>query len=152
MLRVSTSVVTAFATAFVLLLAGEAAAAEIKIQSAVGMKAVLDELGPQFERTSGHTLKMKFGNLGTVSKRIEDGETADVAILPRQGIDRLVGRGRASAANVTVLARAGIGLAVRKGARKPDVATPQALKRTLLEAKSITYLNVIQELLLLAYV
>ena len=62
-------------------------------------------------------------------------------ILPRQGIDRLVGPGTARSTSVTVLARAGIGLAVRKGALKPDIATPQALKHALLEAKSVTYLD-----------
>jgi len=139
--RPARSVVRAFAAAFFLVQAGNAAATEIKIPSAVGMKAVLDELGPTFERASGHMLQIEFGNLGTVLKRVEGGETADVVILPRQGIDRFVGKGTASSANVTVLAQAGIGLAVRKGALKPDIATPQALKHTLLAAKSITYLD-----------
>jgi molybdate transport system substrate-binding protein len=64
-----------------------------------------------------------------------------VVILPRQGINRLVGPGTARSTSVTVLARAGIGLAVCKGALKPDIATPQALKHALLEAKSVTYLD-----------
>jgi molybdate transport system substrate-binding protein len=135
------SLVTAFAAAFFLFQAGNATATEIKILSAVGMKAALDELGPKFERASGHTLRIEFANLGAVLKRAEDGETADVVILPRQGIDRLVGPGTARSTSVTVLARAGIGLAVRKGALKPDIATPQALKHALLEAKSVTYLD-----------
>jgi molybdate transport system substrate-binding protein len=133
--------VTAFTAALFPLQASNAAATEIKILGAVGMKAVLDELGPKFERASSHTLKIEFGNLGTVLRRVEDGETADVIILPLQGIDRLVGQGTARSANVTVLARAGVGLATRRGALKPDTATPDTLKRTLLEAKSITYLD-----------
>src|SRR6266576_2455602 len=135
------SLVTAFAAALFLFQAGNATATEIKILSAVGMKAALDELGPKFERASGHTLRIEFANLGAVLKRVEDGVTADVVILPRQGIDRLVGQGTARSTSVTVLARAGIGLAVRKGAPKPDIATPQALKHALLEAKSVTYLD-----------
>lgn len=68
-------------------------------------------------------------------------QTADVIVLPRQGIDRFVTDGKASSGNVTVLARAGLGVAVRKGALKPDIATPEALKRALIDAKSVTYLD-----------
>jgi molybdate transport system substrate-binding protein len=71
------SLVTAFAAALFLFQAGNATATEIKILSAVGMKAALDELGPKFERASGHTLRIEFANLGAVLKRVEDGETAD---------------------------------------------------------------------------
>lgn len=131
----------ALAAAFLLSQAGIADAAEIKILSAVGMKVVLEDLGPKFERASGHTLTIEFGNLGTVLKRVEDGQTADVVILPRQGIDRFVTDGKTSSDNVTALARAGIGVAVRQGAPKPDITTPEGLKRALIDAKSVTYLD-----------
>jgi molybdate transport system substrate-binding protein len=74
-------------------------------------------------------------------KRVQGGETADVVIIPRQGIDGFVMDGKASAGNVTAIARSGLGVAVRKGAPKPDISSPEALKRTLLAAKSITYPN-----------
>ena len=131
----------ALAAALLLPQAGIAGDAEIRILSAVGMKAVLEDLGPKFERASGHTLVIEFGNLGAVLKRVQGGQTADVIVLPRQGIDRFVAEGKASSDKVTVLARAGIGIAVRQGAPKPDIATPEALKRALLEAKSVTYLD-----------
>jgi len=105
------------------------------------MQAVMEDLGPKFERATGHKLAITFATGGAAVKRAQDGETADVVIAPRQGIDGLVKDGKAAADNVTALARTGISVAVRKGAPRPDISSPEALKRTLLAAKSITYLN-----------
>ena len=115
--------------------------AVIKVLSVNAIQEVMEDLGPKFERASGHKLAITFATLGGVVELVEGGETADVIIIPRQGIDSLVKDGKASAGNVTVIARSGIGVAVRKGAPKPDVSSPEALKRTLLAAKSITYSN-----------
>ena len=126
---------------FLLVVGIAAEAAELKVLSAIGMQAVMEDLVPKFERTSGHKLAITFATLGAAVKRVQDGETADVVIIPRQGIDTLVKDGKAVADNVTVLARAGIVVAVRKGAPKPDISSPDALKRTLLAAKSIAYVD-----------
>jgi molybdate transport system substrate-binding protein len=101
----------------------------------------MEDLGPKFERASGHQLVITFATLTGIVKRVQDGETADVVVIPRQGIDGFVQAGKVAAGNVTVLARSGIGVAVRKGAPKPDISSPEALKRTLLAAKSIAYPN-----------
>lgn len=122
-------------------LVGIASAAEMKVLSALSIKGIMDDLAPKFERASGHKLAISYGALGTVMKRIQDGETADVVILPQQGIDTLVKEGKAAVANVTVIAHSNMGVAVRKGAPKPDISTPEAFKRTLLAAKSIIYAN-----------
>lgn len=122
-------------------LTGIGNAAEIKVLSALSIKGVIDNLAPKFERASGHKLNISYGALGVVTKRIQDGETADVVILPRLGIDTLVKEGKASAGDVTVIAHSNMGVAVRKGAAKPDISTPEAFKRTLLAAKSIIYAN-----------
>jgi len=124
---------------FLLVVGLAAEAAEIKVLSGFGMRAIMEDLGPKFERASGHKLAITFGNMGAVVKRVQGGETADVVIIPRQGIDSFVKDGKAIAGNVTVIARSGISVAVRKGAPKPDISSPEALKRTLLAAKSITY-------------
>lgn len=126
---------------FLLVVGIAAEAAEIKVISANGMQAVMEDLGPKFERASGHTLAITFANLGAIVKRVQGGETADVVVVPQQGIDRFLKDGNAEMENVTVLALSGIGVAVRKGAPKPDISSPEALKRTLLAAKSITYPN-----------
>ena len=132
-------VTTGFAALMVL--ANAAAAAEIKVLSAIGMQSVLEDLGPRFERATGHKLAITFATLGGVVKRVQDGETADVVVIPQQGIDTLVKDGKAPAGNVTVLARSGIVVLVRQGAPKPDISSPDALKRTLLAAKSLSYVD-----------
>src|SRR5262245_17085916 len=119
-----------------LLLVGiEAGGAEIKVLSAIGMRVVMEDLGPKFERTSGHKLAITFDSLGGSVKRVQAGETPDVVVIPRSGIDGFLKDGKANADNVTVIARSGIGVAVRKGAPKPDISSPEAFKRTLLAAK-----------------
>jgi molybdate transport system substrate-binding protein len=127
---------------FLLMVGIAAEAAEIKVLSAIGMQAVMEDLGPKFERATGHKLAITFDLLGGVVKRVQGGETTDVVVIPRQGIDGFVKEGKVAADNVTVIARSGLGVAVRQGgAPKPDISSPEALKRTLLAAKSITYSN-----------
>jgi molybdate transport system substrate-binding protein len=114
---------------------------ELKVLSANGMREVVQDLGPKFESASGHRLSIAFATVGVIVKRIQDGEMVDVVVIPRDGINRLVKDGKASAEALAVLASSGIGLIVRKGAPKPDISTPEALKLTLITAKSITYLD-----------
>lgn len=130
-----------FGFIFLLLLGIHAEAAEVKVLSAIGMQAVMEDLGPKFERASGHKLAISFATAGATVKLVQAGEPADVVIVPQPGIDGLVKDGRAAAGNVTVVSRSGVGVAVRKGATKPDISSPEAFKRTLLAAKSITYSN-----------
>ena len=126
---------------FLLMLGMNADAAELKVLSAIGMQSFLEDLEPEFERATGHKLSISFATAGAAVKRAQGGEAADVVIATRQGIDGLVKNGKASANNVTVLASAGISVAIRKGAPKPDISSPDALKRTLLAAKSISYVD-----------
>ncbi len=134
------SVVAASNIGFIcLLLVGIAAeAAELTVLSA-GVRAVMEDLGPKFERATGHKLVITFGTRTGVVKRIQDGETGDVVVIPRRGIESMAKDGKVVAGTETVLARSGVGVAVRKGAPKPDISSPEALKRTLLAAKSISY-------------
>ena len=132
---------TVFAALMVLAYATAAEAAEIKVLSVVAMRSVLEDLGPRFERATGHKLAISFATAGAVVKRAQGGEAADVVIAARRGIDDLVKNSKAAAENVTALASAGISVAVRKGAPKPDISSPDALKRTLLAAKSISYVD-----------
>jgi molybdate transport system substrate-binding protein len=123
---------------FLLVIGNAAEAAEIKILSALGMQAVMEDLGPKFERATKHKLAITFVTMGEAVKLVQAGETADVVVIPQQGIDSMVKDGKAAAGNVTVVARSGLGVAVRKGAPKPDISSPEALKRTLLAARSIS--------------
>jgi len=125
-----------------LLLGGKAAeSAEVKVLCANGMQTVMEDVAPKFERATGHKLVIAFATGGATVKRARDGEPADVVIAPQRGIDGLVKDGKVAAGAVTAVASTGISVAIRKGAPKPDISSPEALKRTLLAAKSITYLN-----------
>jgi molybdate transport system substrate-binding protein len=125
----------------VLVMSLAAQAAELKGLSAIGMRLVMEDLGPKFEQATGHKLDLTFAAGGTVVERVQGGETADVVLLPRPALERLMRDGKLVAGSETLLTRSGIGVAVRKGAPKPDISSPEALKRTLLAAKSITYSN-----------
>lgn len=116
-------------------------AAEIKAICAAGMQDVLTDLAPLFERATGHKLTLTFATGGAAVQRARDGEAFDVVIAPAPGVDGLVKDGKIAAANVGTIARTGISVAVRKGAPKPDISSPDALKQSLLAAKSVTYLN-----------
>jgi molybdate transport system substrate-binding protein len=114
-------------------------AAEIKVLCALGIKAVMDDLKPTFERASGHRLAMTFAPLGAMVKLVQGGETADVVIVPQQGMDRFVKSGKVNTDSLRLLARSGMAVAVRKGSPRPDISTPDAFRAALLAAKSITY-------------
>ncbi len=113
-----------------------ARAADIDAMITTAMKAAVDELAPPFERASGHTLHIVYGPSGGLARRLAGGETADVVIVESRVLDELIKQGRVAPGR-TDLARTAIGIAVRKGARRPDVSSADALRRALLAAKSI---------------
>lgn len=124
---------------FLAVAATGAQAAEVKCLCPLAMRALFAELGPEFERPSGHKLTAEFATLGVNADRVTKGEPADVAILLPRQVDELEKQGRLLAGSRTELARVGYGAVVRKNAPKPDIASVEALKRTLLGAKSISY-------------
>ncbi|MBI4189246.1 MAG: substrate-binding domain-containing protein [Betaproteobacteria bacterium] len=133
-------VAAGFAALVYLTQAGVPDAAEIKVFSGFGIQKVMEDLGPKFERATGYKLAMTFDNGPPFVKRVRDGEIVDVIVGSQERIvDPLVKDGKIVADSVTVLANTGVSVAVRKGAPKPDVSSPEALKRTLLAAKSISY-------------
>ena len=118
-----------------------AQADDIRVFSSVAMRAVLDELAPRFERETRHHLVITYGVAAVLKGRIESGESYDVAILTPAQIDDLIAAAKAGGPR-TVIARSGLGLMVKAGASKLDVATVDAFKRTLLAAPSLTYVPV----------
>jgi molybdate transport system substrate-binding protein len=108
-----------------------------------GTAAAFVALAPQFERATGHTVVTLATSTGlgadSIASRVRRGEPVDLVILSRAGIDELVGEGKVAAASRVDLARSNIGMAVRRGAPQPDIRTVDALKRALLEAKSVAY-------------
>jgi molybdate transport system substrate-binding protein len=109
----------------------------IKVLSTTAMKTVLDELAPQFERTKGHRLDLNFGPSLQHEARLSEGEAADVTILSASGAKSLAASGKIADGSLVDLVRSSLGVAVQKGAPKPDISSAQAFKRTVLAAKSI---------------
>jgi len=103
------------------------------------LQSVMEELGPKFEKASGYKLTITFGVSGALAKRIQDGETADLLVSTRNAVDGLIAAGKVAPGFDTTLARSMVGVAVRRGAQKPDISTTDAFKRTLLGAKAISY-------------
>ena len=131
---------TALSAAAVLLAASAAASAEeILVLSSVGIKAVVDELAPNFEKASTNDVTPTFGLAGALKTRIEGGERFDVAILTPALLDELIAKGLVAADSRTVVARVGLGLMIKAGAPKPQVGSVDEFKRTLLAARSVTY-------------
>ena len=101
------------------------------------MKMVFEELGPRFERETGNRLAVVLGPSLVLEKRLSEGEAADVAIVTGRGAKELVGRGKIVAGSLVEVARSLIGVAVPKGAPRPDLASVEGFKRDLLTAKSV---------------
>ncbi|HEY5899894.1 MAG TPA: substrate-binding domain-containing protein, partial [Burkholderiales bacterium] len=97
-----------------------AQAADIKVLSGNGARAAIAELGARYQRESGHKVTIDFAVNPEVRKRIQGGEAFDVAILNPPVLDALIKEGKVRADTRTVIGRAGIGVAVREGAPKPD--------------------------------
>jgi molybdate transport system substrate-binding protein len=128
----------AAAAALMMLVVAEARAAEIKVLCIPGLRAAMDALLPAFERASGDKVTFNFEIYPKQTQAIESGDF-DVAIFATPQISELSKQGKVVASTVADIARTRIGVAVKSGASKPDIATEEAFKRTLLAAKSITY-------------
>lgn len=116
-----------------------AAATELRLLSSTGLKAVVEALVPRFEASSKQKVNVTFGLAAVLKQQIDKGQAFDVAILTPALIDDLIRQGKIAADSRAVIARSGLGLAIRAGAPKRDISTVDAFKRTLLGAKSITY-------------
>jgi molybdate transport system substrate-binding protein len=104
-----------------------------------GIKEAMLELVPAFERAQGAKVAVSYGSTKAIADEINGGAGADLAILTAEAIDGLVQNGKVRAGSRVDLARSGIGVAVRKGAPRPDISTPEAFKRALLAARKVAY-------------
>ena len=133
------SLVTATIGIAALLITPSVRAAEIKVLASNGVREAMNELAPAFERATGNKLVIGYGLAAALKRQIEAGEAFDLAILPAAGLNDLARQGKVDAPARASIARSGVGIGIKKGARRPDIRTPQALKRTLLSADSITW-------------
>jgi molybdate transport system substrate-binding protein len=126
------------------LLARAAAADEVKVMNSGGFSSAYRALQPKFEAASGHTLATAWGpSMGAspeaIPNRLARGESADVVIMVGYALDELIRKGVVSADSKVDLADSRIGVAVKSGTPKPDIATVDGLRAALLQAKSIAY-------------
>jgi molybdate transport system substrate-binding protein len=119
--------------------ARDATADQITVLCSNGLKAVIEDLVPMFERSTKHTVVVKYGLAAVLKQRIESGEAFDVAFVTPAVMDELVAHGKISGDTRTTIARSGLALAIRSGTPKTDISTVDAFKRALLNARSIAY-------------
>ena len=110
---------------------------EIRVFSTIGMRTVLEELAPGFELAHGCTVARVYDSSVAAMKRIAAGETGDAAVFTAAAIDDLIAQGRMLAR--TDLTRSFVGIAVRRGAARPDISTPDKFKSALLAATSVAH-------------
>jgi molybdate transport system substrate-binding protein len=120
---------------------GRAEAAELQVLSAGAMRSIVTELGAAYEKETGNTVKLTFSTVGVIKARLADGAPADAVIMTQEAMQEMAGQGAVVEGSWTAIGRTGIGVAVRDGAPKPNIATPEALKQALLATKSLTYVD-----------
>lgn len=125
---------------FGLVPASAVGAAEVSLIAPGGIRAAVTQMIPDFEKQTGHTVKAEFGSGGGTHARVVKGEAFDVPVVQPPYRD-VIASGNVDAKTETPLATVWVAVAVKKGAPKPDIATPDAVKRMLLAAKSIAYPN-----------
>jgi molybdate transport system substrate-binding protein len=114
-------------------------AAEVKVLAGVAMRGIIGELGPQFERATGHKIAIQYGPGLSLKRKIEAGEAFDLVIIGSDVVDDLIKQGKIAGDSRVEIVRVGIVVAVREGAPKPDISTVEAFKNALLSVKSVTY-------------
>lgn len=124
-----------------LLLAAPAAAQSITVFSSNATKALIEELGPQFEKATGQKLTIVFDNSAALKTQIDKGAAFDVIVATASVVGDLGVSGKVASGSQKDIARAGVGMAIHPLATKPDISTLDSLKGALITARSITYVE-----------
>ena len=124
---------------FLLAQAALASAAEIKVFSTVGVKSVLEDLVPKFEKATGHKLTITWNTASLLAKRVQAGEQADALVLIKGDVETLKAAGKIMLGTDVIFSKSIFAVGVKAGAPKPDISTPDALKQALLASKAVSY-------------
>jgi len=116
-----------------------AQAAELTVLASMGTGSAWNELAPAFTRKTGHKLIVDREGGAALEQKLASNAPADLVVQYSSAMDGVIKRGKVVEGSSTIFARAAVGLSVKSGAPRPDISTPEALKRTLLNAKSISY-------------
>lgn len=123
------------------LLSTAALAGELLVWSAGAAQTPLSILISDYQKASGNTLKVEFAPVGVLVKRLADGGRPDVLIVSQDVVANVEKNGWTVPGTASPIGRVGVGIAIKEGAPMPDISTPDALRQTLLNAKSITYMD-----------
>jgi molybdate transport system substrate-binding protein len=118
---------------------GVAQTSEVHVLASNGIKAVLEDLRPQAEHTIGQSITVEYRPTAALKQEIDAGAPFDVVIVTVESIAQLSKEGKTAGGEGTPISRAGVGIGIRKGAHRPDISTPDAIKRAMLGAKAIAY-------------
>jgi len=116
-----------------------ASAAEIKVFSTVGVKSVLEDLVPKFEKATGHKLAITWSTASLLAKRVQAGEQADALVLIKGDVETLKTAGKIVPGTDLIFSKSIFAVGVKAGAPKPDISTPDAFKQALLASKAVSY-------------
>ena len=116
-----------------------ASAAEITVLAGMGVISGVNDLAPAYEKLTGHKVIVRFEQAAAMNEKISSGAPADVAAMQPEQIDNFIRQGKIVAGTRTNFAQAGVGVAVKTGAPRPDISTVDAFKNAMLNAKSIGY-------------
>ncbi len=114
-------------------------AAEITVISTVGVRGLLEQIRENFERSGNDRVHVEYGTAAVLKRQLEGGGAFDVAILTQSMIDDLARQGKIVEETRTVVARTGMGIAVKAGTAKPSIGTPAGLRQTLLASSGVAY-------------
>ena len=131
--------VIALASAFLFSRNAAAQTSEVHVLASNGIKAVLEDLRAQGEHSIGHTITVDYKPTANLKQDIDAGAQFDVVIVTAESIGQLTKEGKTLGGEGTPISRVGVGIGIRKGAPRPDISTPEALKRALLGTKAIAY-------------
>ena len=135
-----TSLAAAPILAAALVLSPVAEAAELKVIAGGSMTASMNALAPDFEKATGHKLIIHFDSTPNIITRVTSGTPFDVAVVPVDVFKDAAAKARFAPGATVDIARVGYGVITRAGAPRPDIATPEAFKQTLLNAQSVAFL------------
>ncbi len=114
-------------------------AAEITVMAGMGVISGVRDLAPAYEKLTGHSVVVRFEQAAAMNEKINSGAPADIAALQPEQVDNFIKQGKMVAGTKTNFAAAGVGVAVKTGASRPDISTVEAFKTSMLNAKSIGY-------------
>lgn len=139
-MKISTLAATAkLISLFVLATSQVVQAADVKFLGGAGFKSVMPELAATFEKSSGHKIVATWDATGGIERRINAAEPFDVVFVGPEVVDKYIQQGKLVAGTKADAARAGLGVAVRPGAPKPDVSSTEKFKQAMLNSKSVGY-------------